>query len=294
MRGQFGFCQFAVQATLIVMLSAATATAAPIPMPKLQQSLDLQQHFRNALRGEEVVELSTDRERFIALSLRQRTATPQGGLLILHDVGHTADWPYLLQQAREYLPDVGWNTLAISLPTPARDAIGLLPLDASEPASAELPEQSPEDRILARIRAGLAQLNNVGDFNIVIVGFGDGGYWGARYLAENLTEEEQAGYGLILVEAPGQYPDLEDFIGQLPIPTLDLYMADSDYAHRRAKDRKAAAARADHQEYLQIHDALRQSAYGKPEIDRTTRRIWGWLRENAAGGEAQLKEQVVN
>lgn len=283
----------AVLTTVFVTLSGASALAAPIPMPKLQQSLDIQQHYRNALRGEEVIELSTDTERFIALSLQQRTATPQGGLLILHDVGHTPNWPFLLQQAREYLPDVGWNTLAIDLPTPARDAVGVLPLDDTDTASAQTPQQTPDERVLARIRAGLARLNSLGDFNIVILGFGDGGYWGARYLAENLTEAEQDGYGLILVEAPGQYPDLDGFIGELPIPMLDLYMTDSDYAHRRAKERKASAARAENEDYQQIHDALRQSTYGKPSIDRTTRRIWGWLRENAAGGEAQLEEQTL-
>lgn len=288
MTGQFGLPHKATLLGLFLLLSGLFAHAAPVPMPKLQQSLDLQQHYRNALRGEEVIELTTDNERFIALWLRQRTADPQGGLLILHDVGHTPNWPFLLQQAREYLPDVGWSTLAIDLPTPSRDALGMLPLNDGNTTPADT-NQTPDERTTARLRAGISRLNSVGDFNIAIVGFGDGAYWGARYLAENLSEEELEGYALVMVEAPLNYPDLDDHIEQLQIPILDLYMAESDFAHRQARERKAVAARAKNEDYLQIHDAPRQQAFGKPSIDRTTRRIWGWLRENAAGGEAQLK-----
>jgi hypothetical protein len=45
--------------------------------------------------------------------------------------------------------------------------------------------------------------------------------------------------------------------------------------------------------YLQIHDAASQASYGKADIDRSTRRVWGWLRNNAAGGEVNAVERTA-
>lgn len=273
-----------------LIFSGANAAA---PTPRLLQSLDLTRHYQNALRADEAIELSSTTERFVGLQIEQRLATPQGGLLILHDNGQTADWPYLLQQVRTYMPDVGWTTLAIDLPIPSDMSLGIMPLDDEELILADNNQEAQDNRVLERIAAGIAMLNNNGLFNIVILGYGEGAYWGSRYLAERLTEEEKIGYGLILYEPTLQRDELADYVAELQISTLDLYMNNSDYAHRQAKNRKAAAMRAEHPDYLQIHDALRQSSYGKSDIDRSTRRVWGWLKTHAAGNEADLVEEGV-
>lgn len=293
MTGQFCRLNNLLFALSVFGSSLLWAADTVVPTPKVHQSLDLQRYYQNALQGEQVQELETAQERFIALWLEQRTSAPEGGVLILHDVGHTPDWPYLLQQTRKYLPDTGWSTLAIDLPTPQHVAIGQIPLSdtAAAPATAQS-DTDWESRILDRIASGIRYLNNQGIFNIAVLGYGDGAYWGARYLTERLSEEEEDGYALILYEPTLAYPELADFLGQLTIPTLDVYMADSDFAHRRAKERKAAALREDHPDYLQIHDASRHGFYGSPDIDRSTRRVWGWLRNHAAGYEAQLGDNA--
>jgi hypothetical protein len=291
MLGQLRFLSFGLFLLSCFGTSALYAEDRTLPTPKLNQALGLQTHYQNALQGEQVIELQTSTERFIALWLEQRTSNPEGGILILHDSGQTPDWPFLLKQIRTYLPDTGWSTLAIDLPLPSRDAIGVLPVsDDNTQTQSDVTPESHATRVLDRIASGIAQLNNENLFNIAVLGFGDGAYWGSRYLAERLSEEEEEGYALILYEPSPMADELPGFISQLTSPTLDVYMNDSSYAHLQAKNRKAAAMRAKHENYLQIHDASRHGFYGSPEIDRTTRRVWGWLRTNASGFEAQLAD----
>jgi hypothetical protein len=295
MLGQFTKQMFGIFVGFFFCLFTLCALANSLPTPNVSRSLDIQRHYQNALQGEQVLELETSTERFIALSIEQRTNKPQGGILILHDVGHTPDWPFLLKQARLFLPDVGWNTLSIDLPTPQRDAIGRIPLQDTTQATDTNAVQTQEDwesRLMDRLAAGIKQLNDDGIFNIAVLGYGDGGYWGAKYLSERLSEEEEEGYALILYEPPLTYSDLPDMIGKLTIPLLDIYMHDSEYAHLQAKLRKASAMRADHPDYLQIHDASRHGFLGSPDIDRSTRRVWGWLRNHAAGYEAELVDET--
>ena len=276
-----------------LLAAGSVALAESDPMAALKRNQDLQTHYQNGLEGDQVIELSTPAERFYALTLEQETSTPEGGLLILHDAGQTPDWPFLLQQSRTYLPVVGWTTLSIPLPTPQRDATAWQPLDAD--AAPELVEESDaqwQERVLARIASGIQQLNEQGNLNIAILGYGDGAYWASRYLAEKMPPEEADGYALILWQVPLYRPEVAGYIGQLPIPILDLYMGDARALDRAAQKRKAAAARAKHPDYLQIHDADRQSFYGAPDINRSTRRIWGWLRNHAAGDEATMAGQA--
>ena len=52
----------------------------------------------------------------LALTEKPKSPDAQGAVLILHDNGQNADWPYLIRPLRKYLPDSGWFTLALSLP----------------------------------------------------------------------------------------------------------------------------------------------------------------------------------
>ncbi|MDN3648229.1 DUF3530 family protein [Reinekea marina] len=286
--------QFFCGSVLFLLLNAMQLGMAQgiIPTPKLLKAQDLATYYERALKGEQVVLLENELEKFYALTLEQETADPKGGLLILHDKGQTADWPFLLQQTRQFMPSVGWTTLSLDLPTPQGEALGRLAVN--ENANAEAPPETDEQwqaRVLERIATGIRQLNNEGLLNIAILGYGDGGYWASRYLAERLSEEEETGYALILVDVVTHPDDVPSNLSQLDIPVLDLYMANSEFAHRQAQQRLAAVNRAKLTNFTQIHDALRQQSYGAAPIDRSTRRIWGWLRNNASGGEVNAVEK---
>lgn len=66
----------------------------------------------------ELVKLQANDEEFIGLFLEYNTAQPLGAVLILHDEGLTPDNNQLIAPLRKYLPDYGWNTLAIAIPEP--------------------------------------------------------------------------------------------------------------------------------------------------------------------------------
>lgn len=258
---------------MLLALLSLTAAAEALDQARQNQMDDLATYYRNALRGEEVVELSASGESFLGLWLEQRTGTPQGGILLLHDQGHQADWPFRLQQARSYLPDVGWNTLSITLPR--------TPDDLSD---------ADYDRLtMARVNAGVQRLIQEGQLNLVLLGYGEGAYWAARYMAMTGAPPENFGYALMMVDATPDRADLPDLIGQLEIPVLDLVFNDDNWAKRNARERKAEAARNQLENYLLIEDAPDGTFLGEPNPSRTTRRLWGWLRSNAAGQEVEVK-----
>lgn len=259
-----------------LVLSVGPAVAEPLAEARRSHLEDLQAYYRNALRGEQVVQLGSETEPFPALRLRQRTATPQGGVLILHDQGQNPDWPAQVQQTRRFLPDKGWNTLSIALPT------------TTEPGS-----ESDEfaRRTIDRIALGQQRLNQEGMFNIVLIGFGDGAYWAARYMAERLQPEDDIGYALLMIDANPDRLDLPGHIGALDLPVLDLVHSDGDWARIQARERQAEAARNKLPKYRLILDAPAYSGANTDQPGRTVRRIWGWLKRNAAGREGEINTQ---
>jgi hypothetical protein len=66
----------------------------------------------------ELLTLQAADEDFIGLFLEYNTAQPLGAVLILHDEGLHPDNHQLVAPLRKYLPDYGWNTLAIAIPEP--------------------------------------------------------------------------------------------------------------------------------------------------------------------------------
>jgi hypothetical protein len=284
-QGQFRK-QLSYGCILILLAGLASLSAETLPTPSTTVQKNLEKHYLESMEPIQIVTLNAENEPFLGLFYDQLTASPQGAALILHDAGASADWPYLQRQIHRYLPEIGWSTLAISLPLPNTP---LAEVRTGQGVSF-MPQTTEQwlARMNARIAAALAELNSQGYFNIAIIAIGDSAYWAAAYLSERLNPLEEDGFSFIMINAPITYKDLPDIIGTLNISTLDLYMTDSSQAHQQARLRKAAAVKAQHPDYLQINDAPRQSFYSIPEIDRTTRRIWGWLRNHAAGLEAQL------
>lgn len=262
----------------LVALAVFGAVAGAEPMSEARQSHlnDLQTYYRNALRGDQVLQLGTEAAPVVALRLRQRTATPQGGVLILHDLGQNPNWPERVQQTRHLLPDKGWDTLSIAMPMTTAPG-----------------QESDEfaERTIDRIALGQQQLNREGLFNIALVGFGDGAYWAARYMAERLQPDDELGYALVMVDANPDRLDLPGFVGRLNMPVLDLLHAESDWAQTQARERQAEAARNKVEAYRLIFDAPAYSGANTDQPGRTVRRIWGWLKQNAAGREGEINTQ---
>lgn len=331
----------------------------------------LQQHGRTG----EIIAPSAENKFLSGFYLKENTGSPQGGILLLHDNTQHAHWPRSLAALREYLPDYGWNTLAINLaikperplpqnpppktpPTPAAPASPDAPAtpsaaasadtpDASnttaqaqtaaenadtssngdlnfpaqnndvaagiaagldkvpdisqfQPAAGELAQNNPanspnyQENITANIEAGLAYLNNSGQFNLVIIAVGDSANWAVEALNRRIAQNGSAlGYALILINADGSdFPryDLNERLSKLDIPTLDLVSDHEADTSWQDKQRRFAMQRNQRDKYSQIK-IPDVSSDNEGNVTIVTRRIRGWLKTHAAGEEVAVKEK---
>lgn len=89
-----------------------------VPYPHARRHQAVLEYLQLNQRQQEAVTLIADEQTFYGLFLRERSGQPQGGALLLHDLEQHGHWPELIAPLREALPDHGWTTLAIELPTP--------------------------------------------------------------------------------------------------------------------------------------------------------------------------------
>jgi len=254
-----------------------------IPQPESQLAKSITIHYKNLRMGDEIVELSNGSESYWALYQQNRTASPQGGALLIHDQAQTMDWPIMLQEVRTYLPDTGWDTLSITMPEAA---------DQFVPARAIPPipdifdfNLSFKEQVHSRIDEGINELNQRGIQKIVLIGYGTGSHWAANYLADKATDNNNAGYALIIIDArePSNDPvlDLDKDLSTLTIPILDVHFSNSKFEIQKAKLRKGAILRAGYENFTQVKEAKLNSEFASGP-GRVTRRIWGWLKTNAS------------
>lgn len=284
--------QLIVLCTAITCLSSGVLYAEDrvVPDPESQIAESIANHYRYLRMGDEVVELNDGTTDFFAIYQQSRTANPQGGLLFIHDQSQTMDWPIILQEVRTYLPDTGWDTLAIAMPKRSDRKI-------ASRTNPPVPEEfiwkaDSKNLVYSRINAGLSEFNKRGLLNIVLIGYGTGSSWAANYMSTQLTDIKNVGFSLILIDskpAENDPPiDLPSDLATLTIPILDVHFSQTKFEVQQAKLRKGAALRAQVRNYTQVKEAKLNSEFANPP-GRVTRRIWGWLKQNAAGTEATVK-----
>jgi len=98
------------------------APAQPPAKPRVLPDVNRQRHqdvidFLTLYgRDYEHVRLIAAENEFYGLFMQERSGTPQGAVLILHDNGQHGQWPEIVAPLRENLPQYGWATLSIALP----------------------------------------------------------------------------------------------------------------------------------------------------------------------------------
>ena len=121
------------------------------PYPDAERHQSLIEYLQQHQRQQEVMTLVAGETSFYGLFLRERSGSPQGGILILHDLEQHGHWPTLVAPLREGLTEHGWTTLAIELPTalgqplPARSnsaVTTLPPAPTSTPATGTDPNEN--------------------------------------------------------------------------------------------------------------------------------------------------------
>lgn len=143
-----------------------------------------------------------------------------------------------------------------------------------------------------RVDTGLSQLNNLGQFNLVIIAQGLSANWAVESLVKRFEQDpELVGYALIILDAKkSNYPDydLNENIAKLNIPILDIHTNKSPQALRKVRERRNAITRTQNERYWQIHlPAVRARLPQKHNM--ISRRVRGWLNTHAAGEEVDVK-----
>jgi hypothetical protein len=123
---------FLISCSLFASVSAAaednsaastTPTEPSISAPQstharpISRNIAAAQAIQLGTEAQQLITLTTQREHFSALFLAANQAEPRGMLILLPGVGESFDWPTAIGPLRSKLPDAGWHTLSINLPT---------------------------------------------------------------------------------------------------------------------------------------------------------------------------------
>lgn len=116
----------------------------------------------------EVLRLNANEEEFLTLFRPEHTPKARGALVILHIEDGHPDWPMVVNPVRTQMPDFGWATLSVAIPSPG---------------SAEIPERTlPATLVLAGMPEG------AGDDEEEAPAEGEGGE-GEDALADSAAED---------------------------------------------------------------------------------------------------------
>lgn len=266
----------------------------------------------NQLASGEQQQLKAGDESFLALWLPANSAEPAGLIVLVPGDGESADWPKVISPLRKKLPDAGWSSLSLTLPDPRQAEIPARPTQSpatttpeeapadaaaeqpageaaatgdtpaaeevaqAQPAEVALPPSSHEQRVLARIEAGLTAARQQKPKRLILLGHGTGAYWAARYLAER-KPADVPNLLLVAAQAPTDSAQaLDEAIIGLKLATGDFYYKDQAEDRQAALRRMQAGKRQQHPAYVQV---AMKALPGNPEIEseQLFRRIRGWL-----------------
>lgn len=145
-----------------------------------------------------------------------------------------------------------------------------------------------------RVEGGLQQLNTLGQFNLVIIAHGLSANWAVETLRARFSENPNViGYSLILIDAKqSSYPayKLNEELGKLSIPVLDLYTKSSEDMKSELLSRKNSVVRQQKADYIQIGLPSLKTIHSSKH-NMISRRVRGWLKTHAAGEEVTVKER---
>lgn len=127
---------------------AQEEAAKPKPPPKPYVVPDAEKSRFDVLARQadprEVLKLVANQEEVLALYQPEHTLKAHGALIILHfEEGHP-DWPMVVNPVRTQMPDFGWATLSVAIPSPGAQEVPERTLPATE-VLAGMPKGSGAD-----------------------------------------------------------------------------------------------------------------------------------------------------
>lgn len=142
-----------------------------------------------------------------------------------------------------------------------------------------------------RINTAIDYLHQQNQYNLIIIGFGQGASWAIDYVHRQLQQNAEAkGLTLITIDAlPNPYDEglINQQLTEISLPYLDLLQNKNRIFDQSAKKRLAIMRRNNNAKYQQI---VTQEINGYDELENpTNRRIRGWIKKNAGGTQIPVK-----
>ncbi len=201
---------------------------------------------------------------FLALYAEATDGPGNRAAILLHGIGVHPNWPEVIQPLRAELPERGWATLSLQMP--------ILPNEAGLADYVPVLEEAP-----ARIKAGIAFLQEQGMETIVLISHSLGAAMGSSFLLDPGSEDIQAfvGIGMPLSKLD-QRLDTAASLEQIELPVLDLYGSRDDAVRADAPKRKQGARKAGNEQYRQMEIEGADHFFNGMQ-DELVRVVYGWL-----------------
>lgn len=309
--------------------SAKALSEAPLPPQKEKSRPDPEGERIRALKSEypekDLRKLHANGKEFTALWRQDHSGKAFGAILIVPTDGQTANWPNTIDVIRTELPKSGWSTLAIDIEpiastkapprvsgiSPEPSATEQKDMHASAKTDMTASAESKNDAVQAptnadssnknRIEAAIQFLNNQGQYNIIMVGYGQS----AKRVLDYANDAKSSGMkktmrsnagnkmqrpirAMILINPQqidsGPIGPLIDSFNYKEMPILDLIIGKHYLDTLDANARKQVARSAGYEHYFQVK-LLEPSSVVFGKENRLSRRIRGFLNKHAKGVE---------
>ena len=253
----------------IILIACALFFISNVYAGDLLREKEIRSHLEKNIKNSLVVDLKTSNQTFLGLFGRTNITQAKGAAVILHDLDANPDWTQVIRPLRKYLPEHGWETIAIQLPLPFSG-------DDERDHKALIQESMP------RIESALSFLESQGLFNNVLVAHGFGARIASEYLAQKDSEGVQAFVGISM-----SGPDTRDAIKKIKIPILDIW-GERDYRHvlQSAREKRLAAKDASNEKFEQAEIAVANHYFDGMQTQLTSR-VRAWLNKVASGIEIE-------
>lgn len=313
---------------------ASASSAAPSVPPEKPLYADrverdnalLVKAFTAIAKADELQWLETPNEKLLSLFKAGETRKTKGALLIMHAPESPQLWPTNLENLRRHLPLSGWATMALPLPTKYPAAIpertssaSSAPAEAAEAAAASSAPAEPvaaatsasassakaiiprEKLIAERVDAAVAQLNKLGQFNIVLLVDNSSAPDALAGLYQKINAGTTAGdtvdgplQALILVNMQDQEPLTKEQLATIfsvsALPVMDVFFrADDSTQKELRRTHQAEAMRKDLKDYQQLILPIQPPVTLDDTKSFWLTKVHGFMERKAEGNEVKGK-----
>jgi hypothetical protein len=309
--------------------ASSAASSAPPEKPLYADVIErdnalLVKAFTAIAKADELQWLETPDEKILSLYKAGETRKTKGVLLIMHAPESPLLWPTNLENLRRHLPLSGWATMALPLPPkypaaiPERtsSAASSAPAEPAEAATASSAPAEPvaasasssaksviprEKLIAARAEAAVAQLNKLGQFNLVLLVDNSSAPDALAGLYKKINAGTTTGdtidgplQALILVNLQDQEPLTKEQLAAIfsvsALPVMDVFFRVDDSAQKELRrTHQAEAMRKDLKDYQQLILPIQPPVTLDDTKSFWLTKVHGFMERKAEGNEVKGK-----